>query len=389
MSIANYVKEKLKNEHGRKIASMSQPLSEPAVVIFGTSITSAYLSGGTMLFRALVEAFLRRGWKVTFVEEHHPWLITHTDFSARHSQLNILCYSSRHELIELNVHRRFLDDATLVLKFSGSSGSHDRYIDEWLAGKRKEEHYQFFLVYVDVDAPMRLPYIVNHPQFYLRKILPSFDGVWVMLGGERAMREYQSLKAQQVWVTPVAIDASAFCPTSPSTEYATDLLFVGNPTYGREAGLKRLFFDAAMCCPDYQFLLAGADWKELLLPNNMRYLGYVPSERLPELYSSARLVLNVTREEMAAYGHAASLRLFEAAACGACLVSDSWPGLERLFVPGEEVLVAESTEEVLTYLSTIGREQAQAIGINARKRVERDHTVDIRVGQFLGLTDIV
>jgi spore maturation protein CgeB len=367
---------------------MNQPANQGTVVIFATSITSAYLSGGTMLFRALADSFIRRHWKVIFIEEYHPWLKTHTDFSARYQELSILCYRDRQELAELQAQWHFLNNAKLVLKFSGSSGSYDRYIDEWLAYERSEANYRFSLVYVDADAPMRLPYILSHPNFYLHKLIPTFDGVWVMLGGERAAREYQAMKAQRVWATPAAIDAQAFRPAPPSKEYRADLLFIGNPTYGREERLTQLFFTVARRCPEYRFFLAGADWDGRQLPDNMRFLGYVPSNRLPELYSSVRLVLNVTREEMASYGHAATLRLFEAAACGACLISDTWLGLDQLFVPGEEILIAKSSDDVVNYLSRIERRQSRAIGVRARKRIIRDHTADKRVDQLLEVMGI-
>ena len=52
-----------------------------------------------------------------------------------------------------------------------------------------------------------------------------------------------------------------------------------------------------------------------------------------ELYSSSRLTLNVTRREMVIAGYSPSVRLFEAAACSATIVSDTWPGLETFFIP--------------------------------------------------------
>ena len=39
-------------------------------------------------------------------------------------------------------------------------------------------------------------------------------------------------------------------------------------------------------------------------------------------------------------GYCPSGRLFEAAACGAPILSDWWEGLEAFFEPGEEILVA-------------------------------------------------
>ena len=40
------------------------------------------------------------------------------------------------------------------------------------------------------------------------------------------------------------------------------------------------------------------------------------------------------------------LRLFEAAACGSAIISDQWKGLETFFAPGDQILVAQTTEQV-------------------------------------------
>ena len=52
-----------------------------------------------------------------------------------------------------------------------------------------------------------------------------------------------------------------------------------------------------------------------------------------------RLTLNVTRQAMAEMGWCPSGRLFEAAACGAPMLTDAWEGLDAFFEPGREILV--------------------------------------------------
>ena len=71
----------------------------------------------------------------------------------------------------------------------------------------------------------------------------------------------------------------------------------------------------------------------------------MPPAEHPAFYSSARLTLNVTRRAMAAMGYCPSGRLFEAAACGAPILSDGWEGLERFFRPGIEILIARDTAD--------------------------------------------
>ena len=61
-----------------------------------------------------------------------------------------------------------------------------------------------------------------------------------------------------------------------------------------------------------------------------------------------------------------SVRLFEAAATGTPIVSDAWPGLKAFFEPGEEILIAHSSEQVVSYLSDLDETKRQAIAAAAK-----------------------
>ena len=99
-------------------------------------------------------------------------------------------------------------------------------------------------------------------------------------------------------------------------------------------------------------------------------------------YSSNWLTLNLNREAMRRYGWAPSTRLFEAAASGACIVSDTWPGLESLLEPDTEVLLARTRDDVLRHLEAVGPERRARIGQAARARVLREHTYAHRAAQL-------
>jgi spore maturation protein CgeB len=73
--------------------------------------------------------------------------------------------------------------------------------------------------------------------------------------------------------------------------------------------------------------------------------------------------------------------LFEAAACGAAIVSDNWPGLESFFIPGREILLPIDADDVLRYLSLSNSELRQ-IGEAAQERVLAEHTSEVRALQF-------
>jgi spore maturation protein CgeB len=85
---------------------------------------------------------------------------------------------------------------------------------------------------------------------------------------------------------------------------------------------------------------------------------------------------------MRRYGWAPSTRLFEAAASGACIVSDPWPGLDSLLEPDVEVLLAETQADILRHLDEVTPERRAAIGESARARVANEHTYANRAEQL-------
>ena len=89
---------------------------------------------------------------------------------------------------------------------------------------------------------------------------------------------------------------------------------------------------------------------------------------------------------MAAMGWCPSGRLFEAAACGTPVLSDAWEGLESFFRPGEELLVAHSTEDALEALS-LSPEELARMGRRARERALTEHTSERRAEELVVLLD--
>jgi spore maturation protein CgeB len=87
---------------------------------------------------------------------------------------------------------------------------------------------------------------------------------------------------------------------------------------------------------------------------------------------------------MKALGFSPSVRLFEAAACGAPIISDAWPGLETIFTPGEELLVASHCGEVVDIVTDLPNERRLAIAARAHQRLLREHTPAHRAIQLEG-----
>lgn len=348
------------------------------LAIFGASIVSAYWNGAATYYRGVCRALHARGHHVRFVEQDIFSRQQHRDFPDDPDYCEVRVVSGWAALErELMAACR---EADLVVKCN-DTGANDREMEEWLTGAGKRAHASTPVAFWDVDAPATLAECAA-PDCYLRPLIPRFACIFTYGGGAPVREGYHAIGAQRVVPVYNAVDPDAYQPAPASLKYACDLLFMGNRMPDREARVQAFFLDAAASLPHAQFVLGGAGWGDLPLPPNVRYIGYCPTPLHPVLNGSARLVLNVTREAMAISGYSPATRVFEAAACGACLVTDAWEGIEHFFEPEEEILVAHGPEDVTRFLTEVSATRAQTIGARARGRALRDHSYGSRAAVF-------
>jgi spore maturation protein CgeB len=81
-------------------------------------------------------------------------------------------------------------------------------------------------------------------------------------------------------------------------------------------------------------------------------------------------------------GYSPSVRLFEAAACAATILSDNWSGLDEFFSSGSEILLASSYADSLLYLRDFSETELKQIGQAARSRIISEHSSVRRAQQF-------
>src|SRR5205085_6284953 len=132
------------------------------------------------------------------------------------------------------------------------------------------------------------------------------------------------------------------------------------------------FLGAAESSPRASFVLGGNGWDDVLLPPNVRWIGHVPTTHHRAWNCSAGLVLNINRADMAATGYSPPTRVFEAAGCGACLITDAWQGVDTFFEPESQILIASTADDIAAYVSEVAPARATQIGAAARRRVLAD-----------------
>jgi spore maturation protein CgeB len=208
--------------------------------------------------------------------------------------------------------------------------------------------------------------------------LGRYDLVLSFTGGAVLKSLTETLGARAVYLLYGHADPSLHRPEAVNEAYRADLSYLGTFAADRQPTLERLFVAPARHRSDKKFLLAGSLYPATFpWTPNIYFIQHLPPAEHPAFFSSSALTLNVTRRAMAENGFCPSGRLFEAAACGTAILSDSWEGLERFFAPGKELLIANTTEEVLNALS-LPPEALQAMGKAARARVLEEHTSQAR-----------
>jgi spore maturation protein CgeB len=239
-------------------------------------------------------------------------------------------------------------------------------------------------VFYDLDTPVTLARIElsDYPPYFGPEGLRDFDLVLSYTGGPALDALKKTLGARRVLPLYGHVDPDRHRPAQPRAEFAADLSYLGTYAADRQAGVERLLVAPAARLPDQRFIIGGAQYpQEFPWNENIFFVRHLPPADHPAFFCSSRLTLNVTREAMARTGWCPSGRLFEAAACGAAIVSDDWPGLSSFFEPGSEILLANSTDDVVAALS-LSADELRRIRARARERVLSEHTSALRAAQL-------
>jgi spore maturation protein CgeB len=341
------------------------------VVFLGLSITSSWGNGHATNYRALVRELTARGHDVLFLERDMPWYAAQRDLPEPPWGRTEL-YGSLPEL------ERFADEvAAAELVVVGSYVPEGVAVAEWVI-----ERARGAVAFYDIDTPVTLGKLRRGDAEYLSPELVSrFDLYLSFTGGPTLELLEEQYGARRAIAFYCLVDPEAYRPLEAPPRW--DLGYLGTYSDDRQPVLDRLLVEPARRAPRLRFAVAGPQYPdEIGWPRNVERIEHVAPGDHPRFYASQRFTLNVTRAEMRAAGWSPSVRLFEAAACGVPVISDRWEGLDRIFAEGEEILIADSSEDVLRYLDEVGEEERRAIAARARERVLAEHSAARRCEQL-------
>jgi spore maturation protein CgeB len=342
------------------------------VVVLGLSITSSWGNGHATTYRGLLRELARRGHEVTFLERDVPWYAAHRDLPNP-----VFCATRLYRGLD-ELERRFsalvaAADAVIL----GSYVPDGVRVGEWLCATAKG-----LKAFYDIDTPVTLAKLARGDHEYLAPgLIPRLDLYLSFTGGPTLRRLEEEFGAPVARALYCSVDEAAYRPLDVPVRY--DLGYLGTYSADRQPKVEALLLGPARATPEGRFAVAGAQYPpDVEWPENVERAEHLAPHDHPAFYAAQRFTLNVTRADMVAAGWSPSVRLFEAGACGVPVVSDAWDGLDSLFRPGEEILLAETADDVLRTLRDCPEERRRAIGAAARARVLARHTAAARAREL-------
>jgi spore maturation protein CgeB len=308
---------------------------------------------------------------VTFLERDQPWYVRHRDLPDP-DFCRLEFYRDR---FELETFGDLIEDADAVIV--GSYVAEGVPIGDWVQRIRTG-----VTAFYDIDTPVTLAKLARGDFEYLSPdLIPAFDPYLSFTGGPALAileQRYGSPAARVLYCTA---DDELHRPRPIVPRF--DLGYLGTYSPDRQPALERLLIEPARRAPELRFVVAGPQFPaDIAWPPNVTRVEHVGPDDHAEFYASCRFTLNVTRADMARAGYSPSVRLFEAAACASPIISDRWAGIETLFTPGREILLADRADDVLRALLEMSEQDRRALGAATRVRLLRAHRASRRAAEL-------
>jgi spore maturation protein CgeB len=338
------------------------------LVVLGLSLSSSWGNGHATTFRGLLKSFAERGHEVLFLERDVPWYAAHRDI-ADPDYCTLAFYTDLKDL------QRWTEeiaqaDAVIVGSYVPEGIAVGRFVHQTAGG---------VTAFYDIDTPVTLANLAKGDCEYLSpELIPGYDLYLSFTGGptlDLLETTYGSPAARALYCSA---DPAIYAPTGAPWRW--DLSYLGTYSLDRQPTLERLLLAPARALPNYRFVVAGPQYPaDIEWPDNVERVEHLPPVDHAAFYSASRFTLNVTRADMIAAGWSPSVRLFEAAACGTPIISDLWDGIESVFAPGREILLARDADAVIAALAGA---DASPVGMAARDCVLAGHTAAHRAAEL-------
>ena len=353
------------------------------VALFYQSLISDWNHGNAHFLRGIVSELIARGYKVDVFEPRNSWSVQNLiaehgwtpviEFEQAYPQLD----STRYDLDHLDLDAA-LRDADLVVVHEWNEPALIERIGEY---RRRKGN--FVLLFHDthhrIAAHESLSFSLRH-----------YDGV--LAYGQVLTDKYVSNGwSERAWTWHEAADVRLFQPL-PNVPRTLDVVWIGN--WGddeRTAELHEFLIEPVRDLKLHAEVY-GVRYPDeaiaALTRAGIRYRGWLPNYRVPEVFAASRLTLHIPRRPyVQQLIGIPTIRPFEALACGIPLICSPWIDSEHLFTPGRDYLVAQDGEEMKKLLRKLLTEGslAEQLAEHGLQTIKRRHTCAHRVDELLAI----
>ncbi|WP_448187462.1 CgeB family protein [Azospirillum sp. sgz301742] len=354
-------------------------------VLFTHSLISDWNHGNAHFLRGVVRELTARGHAVRVLEPASGW-----------SRANMLADAGAQA--EADVHAAFpgmtsesYDLATLDLD-AALDGAEMVLVHEWTdpalvarIGRHRAQGGRYRLLFHDTHHR-----IVSKPEEMAALDLSAYDGVLAF--GEVLRQRYLDLGwTGRAWTWHEAADTALFKPL-PGAPEEGDLVWIGNWGDGERTAELHEFLLEPVRTLKLRALVHGVRYPDdaltALKEAGIRYGGWLPNHKVPELFARHRVTVHVPRRPyVQALPGIPTIRVFEALACGIPLISAPWLDAEGLFRPGTDFLVARNGKAVTELIRLVlnCRDLAADLARNGLETIRRRHTCAHRVDELLAV----
>lgn len=351
------------------------------------SLLSDWNHGNAHFLRGVVRELQARGHTVCVFEPEDGWsrsqLIAHEGAHVLEEIEQTLQLQGLWQLYapERGLPEHALESADVILLHEWCEPQCVAQLVDWR--RRHPQHPQRILFH---DTHHRA---ISDPQALPLDALQHFDGALVF--GESLRQHYLA----QGWIEPVwtwheAADTRWFTPRDVPGGPSRDLVWIGNWGDGERDAQLHTFLLKASEAAGLSGALHGVRYPQAVLDklegSRLRYSGWLPNHRGPEVYARSRMTLHIPRRYYTeVLPGIPTIRVFEALACGIPLICSPWDDAEGLFRPGEDYLVAKDGKAMHEAMRALLDDAAlrQSLIASGLERIRERHTCAHRVDTLL------
>lgn len=313
------------------------------IVMFYHSVISDWNHGNAHFLRGIATELYRRGHEVVLLEPAGGWSLTNLiqeqgneviqEFEKHFPRILPHFYDAKNPQVD---HDLLGADLVIVHEWNEPN------LVELLGKKKKEFGYRLFFH----DTHHRA---VTDPAAMEKFDLTHYDGV--LAYGDVIRDMYLEKRwARKAWTWHEAADDSIFYPRQPPYKEG-DLVWIGNWGDDERADMIDEFLIKPVTDMKLSATVYGvrypANALEKLRKAGIRYGGYLPSVKVPEVFAKYRFTVHIPRKPyIRELPGIPTIRPFEAMACGIPLISAPWGKAETIFSPGNDFILCENGEEM-------------------------------------------